>query len=332
MGSPVRYDRAAILNGARDMVSKTMLGLAALATAGCLALSVPAWSEEAQPVTNGMSDGIAKQPIEQKEAVQPLPPQEHWSFAGPLGKFDRAQLQRGYQIYREVCSNCHSMKFVSFRNLADSSGPEFSDGQVKALAETFKVQDGPNDAGEMFERPGRPSDPLPSPFANEQAARAANGGALPPDMSVLAKARDVEFGGLWFLIQPFSQYQTGGPDYIHALLNGYKDTPPPGFKLPTGKYYNDYYPGHAIAMPPPLNDDQVTYTDGTPQTAQQYSHDVAAFLMWAAEPKLVARKRMGMNVIIFLVVFAGLIYAVKRRIWAGVHEDTGTGAATLPGH
>ena len=148
-------------------------------------------------------------------------------------------------------------------------------------------------------------------------------------MSVLAKARAIEAGGLWFLTQPFSQVaENDGPNYITALLNGYKDDPPANFKLPAGKYYNEYYPGHAISMPKPLNDDQVAYTDGSPQTVQQYSHDVAAFLMWVAEPKLVERKRYGLNVLIFLIVFSGMLYAVKRRIWAGIHEDTGTGAAT----
>ena len=253
----------------------------------------------------------------------PLPPRQSWSFAGPVGKFDTAQLQRGYQIYREVCSNCHSMHFMSFRNLTDAGGPSFSESQIKALAATFKVQDGPNDAGEMFERPGRASDPFPSPFANEQAARAANGGALPPDMSVLAKARDIE--GAWydFLVQPFTQYQEPGVDYIHALLNGYKDKPA-DFALPEGKYYNVYFPGHAIGMPPPLSDGQVTYTDGSPQTLEQYSHDVAAFLMWAAEPKLDQRKQTGLKAVVFLIVFAGLLYALKRRIWAGLHDTSGT--------
>jgi ubiquinol-cytochrome c reductase cytochrome c1 subunit len=286
-----------------DMLASMRLGASALAAAGLLAIAGPACAAEG--------------------AAVPLPPRQSWSFAGPFGRYDQAQLQRGYQVYREVCANCHSMKFLSFRNLSEAGGPGFSEGQVKALGETFKVQDGPNDAGEMFERPGRPSDPFPSPFPNEQAARAANGGALPPDQSVIAKARDIEFGGPWFLLQPFTQYSEGGVDYIHALLNGYHDKPPEGFKLPDGKYYNDYYPGHAISMPPPLNPDQVTYTDGSPQTVEQYSHDVAAFLMWAAEPKLVERKQTGLKVVIFLAVFIGLLYTVKKRIWAGIHEETG---------
>ena len=258
-----------------------------------------------------------------EEAGHPAVAKQSWSFGGPFGKFDTAQLQRGYQVYREVCSNCHSMHFMSFRNLAQPGGPDFNAGQVKALAATFKVQDGPNDAGDMFDRPGRASDPFPSPFPNEQAARAANGGALPPDMSVLAKAR--EFEGPWyaFLLEPFSQYQEQGVDYIHALLNGYTDAPK-DFTLPSGKYYNLYFPGHAISMPQPLNDGQVTYTDGSPQTVEQYSHDIAAFLMWVAEPKLDQRKSTGLTVVVFLIIFASLLYAIKRRIWAGLHDSSGT--------
>jgi ubiquinol-cytochrome c reductase cytochrome c1 subunit len=301
MGSKIRTGR---------LTMRKTLAASTLLAAGLLA-SVPASAQEA--------------------TEQPTPAKQSWSFAGPFGRFDQAQLQRGYQVYREVCSNCHSMKFMAFRNLADAGGPSFSESQVKALAATFKVQDGPNDAGDMFERPGRPSDPFPSPFPNEQAARAANGGALPPDMSVLAKARDIEFGGLWFMVQPFSQYSEQGVDYIHALLNGYHDKAPDGFKLPDGKYYNDFYPGHAISMPKPLNDGQVAYTDGSPQTVEQYSHDVAAFLAWVAEPKLVERKRTGLEVVIFLVVFIGLLYQIKKRIWAGVSENTGASIASQPG-
>ena len=318
---------AVLHNGNQKMHALKAFGIAALVSAGLLGGVGPiAAAEEAPPAMTGNQQNPSGAVQE-----QPLPARNSWSFSGPFGKFDRAQLQRGYQVYREVCSNCHAMKFMSFRNLSQAGGPEFSESQVKALADTFKVQDGPNDAGDMFERPGRPSDPFPSPFANEQAARAANGGALPPDMSVLAKARAVETGGLWFLLQPFSQSgENDGPDYITALLNGYKDPPPPGFNLPAGKYFNEYYPGHAIAMPKPLNDGQVTYTDGSPQTVQQYAHDVSAFLMWVAEPKLVERKRTGLNVLVFLIVFSSLLYAVKKRIWAGVHEDTGVPASTQP--
>lgn len=264
-------------------------------------------------------------------AAEPLPPHQSWSFSGPLGVYDTAQLQRGYQIYRQVCSNCHSAKFMSFRNLADPGGPEFSDGQVKALSASFKVEDGPNDAGNMYERPGRPSDPFPSPFANEQAARAANGGALPPDMSTLAKARSFEQGGLWFFLDPFTQYQEEGPDYIHALLNGYKDTPPKDVKIPDGKYFNEFYPGHAISMPPPLSDGLVDYADGSPKTAEQYSKDIAAYLQWMSEPKLDQRKQMGFKTVIFLAIFALLLFFIKKRIWAGVKDASGTaGAGGMP--
>ncbi len=235
------------------------------------------------------------------------PARQSWSFAGPFGKFDRAQLQRGYQVYREVCSNCHSMRLVAFRDLAESSGPAFSEGQVKALAATFKVKDGPNDAGDMFERPGRPSDYFPAPFPNSQAASAAFG-AIPPDMSVLAKARDIHSGFPRFIFDAFTQYQEGGPDYIYALLTGYTEPDNPNF--------NAVFPGHRIAMPPPLSDGVVDYTDGSPKTVQQYAKDVTAFLMWAAEPKLEARKSLGFAVVLYLIVFATLLYLVKKRIWA----------------
>ena len=263
-------------------------------------------------------------------AEEALPPTQSWSFSGPFGTYDTAQLQRGYQVYRQVCSNCHAAKFMSFRNLADPGGPQFSDSQVKALSATFKVQDGPDDSGNMYDRPGRPSDPFPSPFPNEQAARAANGGALPPDMSLLAKARSIEFGGVAFLWEPFSEYQQEGPDYIHGLLNGYKD-PPAGVKVPDGKYYNIYFPGHAISMPPPLSDGLVDYADGSPKTVEQYSKDIAAYLQWMAEPKLDQRKQTGFKAVIFLAVFAGLLFVLKRRIWAGVKDSSGTaGAAAMP--
>lgn len=249
----------------------------------------------------------------------PVPPRQNWSFAGVFGKYDTAQLQRGFKVFREVCSNCHSANLLAFRNLGDAGGPQFSEGQVKALAAEYKIKDGPNDAGDMFERPGRPSDRWPSPFANANAARAANGGGLPPDMSVLAKARDVHnpFPKFVFNALPFMSYQEGGPDYITALLTGYSE-PPAGFKLDAGQYYNHFMPGNRIAMPPPIADGQVDYSDGTPATKEQYSKDVSAFLMWMAEPKLDVRKRTGFRVVIFLLVLAGLLYATKRRVWAKI--------------
>ena len=245
------------------------------------------------------------------------PPRVKWSFQGPFGTFDRAQLQRGFKVYREVCQGCHGLTLVSFRNLAERGGPEFSRAQAAAVAAEYKVKDGPNDQGEMFERPGRPADRFPAPFPNEQAARVANGGAAPPDLSIMAKARTYERGFPWFVFDMFTQYQEQGVDYLTALLKGYTDTPQ-GFTLPQGSFYNKYFPGHAIGMPPPLQDNQVTYEDGSPQTLDQYSKDVAAFLMWTAEPHLELRKRIGFQVIVFLIGFAGLLYFTKKRVWSAV--------------
>ena len=247
------------------------------------------------------------------------PPLQRWSFSGPFGLYDTAQLQRGFKIYREVCSTSHSLKLVAFRNLSDPGGPGFSEAQAATIASGFQVTDGPNDKGEMFQRPGKISDYFPPPFANDQAARAALGGKLPPDMSVLAKARGYERGFPWFIFEAFTDYQEGGPDYIHALLNGYTD-PPAGFSLPPGGQYNKYFPGYAIGMPKPRSDGQVEYTDGTPTTVDQYGRDVAAFLMWAAEPTLDARKRLGFQVMMFLIVFTALLYFTKRRVWHAVHH------------
>ena len=258
------------------------------------------------------------------EATQPTefpikkPPLLKWSFAGFFGTFDQAQLQRGFQVYKEVCSACHSMNLVAFRNLGDEGGPHFTEAEVKALAASYQVTDGPNDAGDMFQRAGKPYDHLPAPFPNTEAAAAANGGAAPPDLSVMAKARGIKRGLLWGLLDFFTGYQEGGPDYIHALLTGFQD-PPPGIKVPEGTYYNPYF--HAavsLHMPPPLSDGQVTYDDGSPQTVNQYATDVAAFLMWTAEPHLMERKRIGFMTFIFLIVFAGLMYLTKKRVWSDV--------------
>jgi cytochrome c1 len=245
------------------------------------------------------------------------PPRLKWSFSGPFGTFDRAQLQRGFKIYREVCQNCHALSFLSFRNLAERGGPEFSRAQAAAVAAEYKIKDGPNDQGEMFERPGRSADRFPAPFPNEQAARAANGGASPPDLSVIAKARTYERGFPWFVFDMVTQYQEQGVDYIAALLKGYEKAPE-GFTLPQNSHYNKYFPGHALGMPPPLQENQVAYDDGSPQTIDQYTKDIAAFLMWAAEPHLEARKRIGVQIIFFLIVFAGLLYFTKKRVWSAV--------------
>ncbi len=246
-----------------------------------------------------------------------IPPRLKWSFAGPFGKYDQGQLQRGFKIYKEVCSACHSLKLIAFRNLADPGGPGFSTAQAGVVAAGYQIQDGPNDQGEMFQRPGRLADHFPPPFPNEQAARNANGGQAPPDMSVLAKARTYERGLPWFIFDIFTQYQETGPDYIAALLKGYGD-PPQGFTLPEGTYYNKYFPGRSIKMPQPLQDGQVTFDDGSPATLEQYSRDVSAFLMWASEPTLNMRKRIGFQVMIFLVVLAGLLYFTKKRVWHAV--------------
>jgi len=257
----------------------------------------------------------------QDSHATPHPPRNKWSFAGGFGKYDRAQLQRGFKVYKEVCQTCHGLSLLSFRNLADPGGPEFSPAQAAAIAADYKVQDGPNDQGEMFERNGRLADrfPPPSTWKNEAQARTLYNGTVPPDMSVLAKARSYERGFPWFLIDalPFFQYQEHGVDYVVALLKGYKD-PPQGFQLPAGGNYNEFFPGHSIAMPPPLTDGRVEYTDGTPNTLDQQAKDVAAFMMWAAEPHLEARKRVGFQVMIFLLIFAGLMYFTKKKVWRDV--------------
>jgi ubiquinol-cytochrome c reductase cytochrome c1 subunit len=225
-------------------------------------------------------------------------PDTRFSFDGLFGTYDRASAQRGYQVYKEVCSACHSMRQHYFRNLREIG---LSDAEVRAIAATVEVTDGPNDDGAMFERPGRPSDRFRAPFANEKAARAANNGALPPDLSVITKARE------------------GGADYIHALLTGYED-PPAGVELMEGMHYNKYFPGHQIAMAPPLSaEGQVEFHDGTRATVEQMAHDLSTFLAWAAEPEMEQRKAMGVRMILFLIVLGGLAYAVKRKVWADAH-------------
>lgn len=247
-------------------------------------------------ILTALAIGLAA-PAALAAGTEVAPPAQKWSFNGAFGTYDRGELQRGYQVYKEVCAACHAMKYVTFRNLRDIG---FNEAEVKALAATFEVTDGPDDAGEMFKRPGLPQDKFPSPFPNEKAARASNGGAYPLDLSLIAKAR------------------AGGPDYIRALMVGYKDAPA-GFTLGEGLNYNEYFAGHQIAMPKPLSDDQVTYADGTKATVEQMAHDVSAFLMWAAEPKLEDRKRTGFKVMVFLIVLTGLFFMAKKRIWARLH-------------
>ncbi|MEM8914548.1 MAG: cytochrome c1 [Pseudomonadota bacterium] len=226
-------------------------------------------------------------------------PAQDWHFNGIFGSWDLASVQRGYQVYREACAACHGLSRVAFRNLRDIG---FSEAEVATIASEYFVMDGPDEFGDMFEREAIASDRMPAPFPNEEAARSANGGAYPLDLSVIAKARK------------------NGPDYLYSLLIGYEDEPPDGSELGLGMYYNHYYAGHQIAMPQILYDEIIFYQDpDTPTTAAQYSWDVTNFLMWAAEPTLETRKRTGVGVIIFLLVFTGLMYAVKRRVWADVH-------------
>ena len=225
-----------------------------------------------------------------------------WTFKGLFGKFDRASLQRGYQVYTEVCAACHSMKYLSYRNLSEKGGPEFSVAQAKAIAASFEVTDGPNADGEMFQRPGKLSDKFVMPYENVKAAEAANGGAYPPDMSVLVKARG------------------GGVDYIYSLLQGYEDAPS-GMILDDGVHYNKYMYGNKIKMSAPLSDGIIEYSDGTNASVEQMSKDVTTFLMWAAEPSLEARHQMGFKAIVYLIILTTLVYFSMKRIWSRVKSE-----------
>lgn len=231
-------------------------------------------------------------------AVEVLPPIEvDWPHEGFFGAFDYAAVQRGFQVYEQVCAACHGLDYIAFRHLQDIG---FSEEQVRAIASQYQVTAGPNDLGEMYEREGRPSDRIPPPFPNEQAARAANGGALPPDLALITKAR------------------ADGSDYVYSLLRGYEE-PPADVEPRQGMFYNLYFPGHWIAMPPPLSAGIVEYEDGTEATVEQMAYDVTAFLTWAAEPKLEERKQAGLKVMLFLIVVTGLFYATKRKIWSDAH-------------
>ena len=224
-------------------------------------------------------------------------PKQDWSFEGMFGTYDKGALQRGLKVYQNVCAACHGMDHLSYRNL---QGLGYNENQVKNIAAQYTVTDGPDDEGEMFDRPAEPSDFFVSPYPNEQAAKYANNGALPPDLSLITKARH------------------DGSNYVYAILTGYSE-PEHGTEVPEGKYYNKYFPGHVISMAPPLSDDIVPYEDQTPQTKEQYAKDVAQFLTWAADPYMEDRKRIGLRVIIFLLVFAGIMYAYKRRLWSDLH-------------
>jgi ubiquinol-cytochrome c reductase cytochrome c1 subunit len=223
-------------------------------------------------------------------------PKEEWSFYGVLGKFDRPQLQRGFQVYKEVCASCHALQYVSFRNFADLG---YSEDQIKTLAAEYEVEDGPDDSGDMFMRPAKGSDRLPKPFANDAMARVANGGALPPDLSLMTKAR------------------ANGPDYVFHLMMGYEE-PPAGVQVMPGLNYNKYFPGGQIAMPKLITDGLVTFADGAPNDAASIARDVTAFLHWAAEPKLEARHTTGLKVTLYALIFAVLAFFAKRRMWKNI--------------
>ncbi len=261
-----------LLPGVNNMKTKTVL--LALCTAALLGFTVPASANEAVAL-----------------------PKQSWSFEGATGTFDRAALQRGFQVYKQVCAACHSMNRVAYRNLAALG---YNEAEIKAIAAEATVMDGPNDEGEMFERAGRPSDAFKNPFANENAARYANNGALPPDFSLIVRSR------------------AGGADYIYGILTGYGEAPA-HVKMNEGMNYNKYFPGNQIAMAAPLAAGAVTYEDGTDASVEQMAKDVATFLTWTSEPVMEIRKQTGLKVMIFLFVFAGLMYLTKRKIWKDVH-------------
>jgi cytochrome c1 len=220
-----------------------------------------------------------------------------WPWLGVFGQYDKAQLRRGFEVYHQICSNCHSLRLVSYRNLAYLG---FTADEIKGFAAEKQVTDGPNDQGDMYQRPAKPSDRFVSPFPNDNAARVANNGALPPDLSLIVKARN------------------GGPDYVYGILTGFKDAPP-DFTLADGMNYNEAFPGHQIAMPPPIADGAVTYSDGTEASEQQIAKDIVSFLNWTAEPELDYRHSLGIKVLAFLVVLTAMLYALKRKIWADLH-------------
>lgn len=245
------------------------------------------------------------------------PKEQSWSFAGPFGHWDLGQLQRGFKVYREVCASCHSIRLVSFRNL-EALG--FSADQVKSIAAEYDVTDGPNADGEMFDRPGVPSDRIPGPYSNKQEAASVNNGAVPPDFSLLAKARAPERGFPTFVFDMFTLYAENGPDYIYSLMTGYKDDAG-DHEIAEGTHYNPYFiSGASLAMANPLSDELLDYDDGTPATVDNYAKDVAAFMMWAAEPHMVERKAMGFKVIVFLLIFAMLLYLTKKKVFATLKE------------
>ncbi len=245
---------------------------------------------------------------------------QDWSFAGMFGFYDRGSLQRGYKVYKEVCAACHGLDHAHYRNLSEPGGPEFSKAAVKYLASQYEVRDGPDSEGQMYQRKGRPSDRFVPPYQNEQEARAANSGAWPPDLSLIAKARSIHEETAWYkaplkiLMDIARGYQEGGADYLYALLTGYQDAPEK-MSMAEGMTYNKAFPGYQIAMPNPLAEGAVEYTDGTPETVENYARDVTEFLMWVAEPKLEERKRLGFRVLVYLLMLSGLLYFAKKLVW-----------------
>ncbi len=264
-------------------------------------------------------------PLAAAEEGQSIP-RLSWTFGGIFGYYDNAQLQRGFQVYQEVCAACHGLARVYFRNLAEPGGPEFPEAAVKALAASWpnQIPDGPDEKGAMFERPAKLSDTIRGPYKNDNEARTAQNGALPPDLSLITKARGIEPTAPWYehiLLMArdiLTGYQEAGADYVHGLLVGYA-SPPAGVKLSEGMYYNKAFPGHQIAMRPPLaSDNFVKYQDGS-GSLEQNARDVAAFLAWTADPTLEARKRLGWQVLLYLLVTTVLLYLAKRRIWSTAH-------------
>jgi ubiquinol-cytochrome c reductase cytochrome c1 subunit len=262
--------------------------------------SAPAPEASSKPATPASAAPVSTEAF--------APKQVKWSFDGPFGVFDRASLQRGFQVYKEVCSACHALSYIAFRNLGEAGGPSFPDNQVRAIAAGYKVPAEPDDQGRIVDEKGQrltreatPADYMPPPFPNEKATRAANNGALPPDLSLIVKAR------------------AGHANYIYSIITGFGQKPPAGEKMASGMLYNPYFPGHQIAMPPPLVDGSVTYMDGTQATVDQEARDVVSFLAWASEPKMEERKRTGFNVMIFLFLLTGLLYGSYQRVWHGKH-------------
>lgn len=303
-----------------------MKKLIALSAAGLLGLALQAGVSFANEPAAPAAAGAAPAPAAAHHKIE----RQTWSFGGFRGQFDKAQLQRGFQIYEKVCSACHGLSRVRFRNLVEPGGPQFPEAAVKELAANWPNQiPEMNDQGEIADKNGvikrapKLFDPILGPYLNDKQARAAQNGALPPDLSIIAKARNVHHDAPWykhvFLMMGdiLTSYQEGGPDYLHALLTGYVD-PPAGVTVNEGMYYNLAFPGNQLAMPPPLSDGAVEYQDGSPQTTDQYARDVSAFLAWAADPSLDQRKRIGWQVLLYLIVTTGLLYVGKRRIWSKI--------------